>query len=236
MAKVAYGAGVSQMVNKLGNVVYFRNRSGDVARTWLKPADPSSPKQKSVRASYKLAHTDWSNLLSDQQRLDWQLLSNRHPQPHKLATPRPLSGWQLYLKLNLFNYLASGTPLSTNPPQNLDCDQPLALTFPALSLAAATWHATLNTLPNTPVPAIYNYLFFYLAPPTTAGRISKPLKIRFSTYMLLSDSYSHNHWPDQLYNWGLPTIGQRLHMYVKCYNSQNGMTSPTIHFSAVITS
>lgn len=97
MAKVIYGAGVSQMSGKQGGTVFSRNKSGAYTRTNRKGTNPNTPAQQARRAAFADASRTFKALTSVQQQ-SFKDQSLNYPQIDRLGQTVYLSGSQLAAK------------------------------------------------------------------------------------------------------------------------------------------
>lgn len=164
MAVVTFGGGVSQKRNKEGDIVYARTHGGDYSRAWFKPPDYNTPAQQYVRDSYRIAFQQWSALLTDQQRTAWDELGRQNPWPGERRKKGPLSGWQMFLKVNMWWLFQTGTttldpPPAVNPPVVTD-----------VHITSLTVTPQMLFFRWTIKPAPGNLLSIFASGPLAAGR------------------------------------------------------------------
>jgi hypothetical protein len=94
MAKVIYGAGVSQMSGKQGGTVFSRNKSGAYTRTNRKGTNPNTQSQQNRRANFRAASRYFKTLSSVQQQ-SFKDNAINYPQIDRLGQTVTLSGAQL---------------------------------------------------------------------------------------------------------------------------------------------
>lgn len=108
MAKVIYGAGVSQMSGKQGGTVFSRNKSGAYTRTNRKGTNPNTAGQIAQRAKFSQASRYWKNLNPTQQQ-SFKDNAINYPQVDRLGQTVTLSGSQLAAKFANLQSLAGIT-------------------------------------------------------------------------------------------------------------------------------
>jgi hypothetical protein len=108
MAKVIYGAGVSQMSGKQGGTVFSRNKSGAYTRTNRKGTNPNTQSQQNRRASFRAASRYFKTLSSVQQQ-SFKDNAINYPQIDRLGQTVTLSGAQLANKFANLRLLQGGT-------------------------------------------------------------------------------------------------------------------------------
>lgn len=97
MAKVIYGAGVSQMSGKQGGTVFSRNKSGAYTRTNRKGTNPNTALQQSRRANFRAASRYFKTLSAVEQQ-SFKDNAINYPQIDRLGQTVTLSGAQLAAK------------------------------------------------------------------------------------------------------------------------------------------
>lgn len=101
---------------KLGGTVFSRNKAGAISRNWVKPANPKTTYQSSVRAQMASVSVDWRGL-SESDRLGWNAAggSGDWSYLNKMAETKNPSGFQLFMKLNLSLITAGFAGISVAP-------------------------------------------------------------------------------------------------------------------------
>ena len=79
MAKVQFVAPISDMRGKAGGLVYSKNASGNFCKAWMKPTNPSTPKQALQRSFLAQMGANWRSLTSGQQD-DWNTFAASPPE------------------------------------------------------------------------------------------------------------------------------------------------------------
>jgi len=114
MAIIKFSAIVSDARGKIGGNVFSRNKGGSYIRTYVKPINPSTPKQTQVRVLFQVLVQSWK-ALTNAQRLAWNSAAPNFPYQDSLGNTKVYSGEQLYIKFNL-NLIASGAASQANAP------------------------------------------------------------------------------------------------------------------------
>ena len=114
MAKVFFSAAVADMRNKLGGVVYARNRYGAYSRNYVLTVNPGTPAQLTHQALFTTVSATWKTL-TEAQRLSWREAALRVMRRDIFGNQNNLTGSQYFNKINLEYYLVNGS-LLTNPP------------------------------------------------------------------------------------------------------------------------
>jgi hypothetical protein len=98
-----------------GNTVASRNRSGPYHRARVSPDQPATAAQCATWVNMSDLSRLW-NLLAEEQRLDWERLSEEvHSRPN-LGISGQLSGFLLFKKINLVLVTCQRQPLLDPPP------------------------------------------------------------------------------------------------------------------------
>ncbi len=104
---------------KCGNMVWQRNRYGQICYPAFIPANPRTPAQVAIRAIFAAVSKRW-RLLTEEQRLAWIAAAATILSKPRLAQCGPLTGLQLFVKVNV--YLAyRGQPQVDLPPLCFRC-------------------------------------------------------------------------------------------------------------------
>ena len=107
------------MAGKLGNMVYQRNRYGQICYPAFIPANPQAPDQQAIRSSWSRVSDRWRTL-TEEQRLTWIAVAATILSKPRMAQCGPLTGLQLFVKVNV--YLAyRGQPQVDLPPLIFRC-------------------------------------------------------------------------------------------------------------------
>lgn len=173
MAKIKFGALVTDARGKLDGIVYSKNQFGAYVRTKVTPVNPNTQRQSEVRNNLSLNSKAWSNTLTDAERAGWKALAENNPVTDIFGNSQVLTGIALYGRVNnvLRNLVVA--PLNVAPP-NLDVT--------GLASLAVTAGAGLSAIDiaftETPLPA--NHKLYLFATGNLPGGVSffKP-RLRF---------------------------------------------------------
>jgi len=137
MAKVSTGPLISDIRNKIGDVVFFRNRAGLANRAYAIPTQPDTDRQLDCQAAMTAAMLRWQTTLTDTQRQGWETFAQRFPNRTSINGVRPLSGTGAYIARNLFSIMYAAAYID-QAPLDQDVTQPRDL---ALDTNNATGYA-----------------------------------------------------------------------------------------------
>jgi len=123
MAKVSTGPLISDIRNKIGDVVFFRNRAGLANRAYAIPTQPDTDRQLDCQAAMTAAMLRWQTTLTDTQRQGWESFARQFPNRTSINGVRPLSGTGAYVARNLFSIMYAAAYID-NPPLDQDVTEP----------------------------------------------------------------------------------------------------------------
>lgn len=100
MARIKFSSiGITNIVGKAGGSVYSTNKGGAYFKNFVKPSNPKTSAQQSVRAIFGAIASSW-RLLTDPQRKGWEEASKEFPYKDVFGDTKQLSGAGLHQKLN----------------------------------------------------------------------------------------------------------------------------------------
>jgi len=228
MAKVQYGALVTELKGKIGGTVFQSGRYGFQARNKPVPIKTASTSQSDVRSAILSVSKAWKTL-SAAQRLAFDAIAPSWPAVDAFGNPILLTGYNVFCKTNFWNWLLTGAINSTaSLPAALW--QPSSLT---LDIAVGTSTFDLYFSPS-PISANSNALI-YLSSQVSAGRSVPPANMSAITFfsagtvtpMDLSSLYS-------THKGTFPTEGNRIFVGVQVISSVNGTAGPIQYASAIV--
>lgn len=171
MARVTYGALITEMAGSIGGITFQRNSSGGIAR--LKPNMPvnSSANQQLQQIRLSKIIPAW-NALSDANKILWEAFAAAHDHVNEWNITKTLNGFQWFASCNI-NLLLLPQAMLTAPPA---WTAVAALDDFALVTAAGTFD-----LDWTPSIDITGYrLMIYATPPIRQST----MKLRRSTFLI----------------------------------------------------
>ncbi len=141
MAKVLFGAGTTDMRNKLNGWVYSRNRYGGYVRSKPTPVNPQTTYQQKQRQQLGNLSSQWRGL-TEAQRQAWKDATGDFQITDIFGFPQKLAGNVLYIRLNqnLLNAGESGIdapPLPVAIPDFFASDLTADSATPSLSISVS---------------------------------------------------------------------------------------------------
>jgi len=99
----------------IGGKVYSRNRYGQYIRNRACPTNPSSARQQAARLHFADCSVMWSNLLTPDQRLAWNLYGASVPVTNRLGQQIYLSGFNHFVRSNTAIAQVAGSTVDDGP-------------------------------------------------------------------------------------------------------------------------
>lgn len=115
MGKVKFSAAISEIRNKVGGVVYSRNRYGAYMRNYVVPENNNTDAQAAVRATFGEISASWKTL-SEEQRGEWSTVAASLRKTDIFGSQYSSNGFQFYVQLNTERVLV-GSTISAFPPE-----------------------------------------------------------------------------------------------------------------------
>jgi hypothetical protein len=167
------GIGVVDGSGKLGGNVATKNAYGDIWRRKVTPINRASPSQTAIRSAFSTFSSNWSQLLTEDERNAWIGFTANHEFSMSFGNKRSLKAKEMYVKINMFLF-NSGLTNITSPPTDLATGQ-----IGKLTLVADSGGPTLTVATNeidVPGSAVIN---FWATPLVNNGRNSVSSLNRF---------------------------------------------------------
>jgi hypothetical protein len=207
----------------LGTFITFKNRFGQVRRPYVWPTDPRTLAQQGVRDKFGRMSALWRTL-TEEQRAAWRASALDHYSRARLGKSGPLTGLQLFVKIN--NSLAFlGLPPVMDPPTFPKfVDNPVgALTITNNGSVIALKLAILSAPPS-----------YLLVSATAPGSVGASFPGRFVFIGLLPVPVAGVSDITALYvaRYGIPPVGTRI--FIQTTQQVNGWQSLPQRVTAVV--
>lgn len=98
MAKVKYGAAVSELRGSISGATYSRNAGGSYVRARISPVQPNSARQAAAKSLFSAGVNTWTNTLSGAERVLWAQYAASVPYVDVFGQQRYYSGQQRYVQ------------------------------------------------------------------------------------------------------------------------------------------
>lgn len=227
MAKIKFGAMITDARGKLDGIVYSKSRYGSYARRKVSPVQPLTAAQSAVRDSFGGLSKAWSNDLTDLQRTAWADFAAAYPVMDVFGNSQVLTGISFYQRVN--RILAQvGEPRRDDPP----ADQAVtALTSVSAAIVVATTDIDI-TFDATPLAA--NHRLYVMATP----RINPAVNFFKNALRFIASSPGaqvspFGVWAEYEAVFGPPVVGSKIGFLVATVNVDTGAMSVGTMISAV---
>lgn len=217
---------LAQASGSLAGATFSRNKGGSYVRSRVIPLNPNTPDQVTQRGHLSALATGWRNL-TDEQRATWIRNAPQFPYVDVLGDSRVLSGFQLYLKLNLNLITAGQATIDTCPiPGSFD-DNPI------VSVVADSSSGSMAITMTTAVSL--DYVYIVKATPQVSVGINRPSKSSFrvvttqigSDVIDVTDGYAAKY--------GTLVLGQAIFCNVEVMNVNTGQKISLGNIKGIVT-
>lgn len=170
MAIIVGAFGGGSIKGKLSGNVYQGSRGGQLIRNWVKPVDPASTGQVSVRIAMQQASQVWADDLTDAQRTGWQEYAAGTPLPNRFGTTSITDGRQMFIRTFVARFVAGLNVVSDAPPTpgvatgpingyTLDASDGIELASTSFAIPADGMLLLSLSIPVTPARSFYKSPF-----------------------------------------------------------------------------
>lgn len=221
MAKIKFGAVITDSRGHIGGITYKWSKDGNVAQRLVTPTRHMSPESSTARARFSSLSRRWWSILTPTQRTAWRALAAANPRVNVWGDEFPRTGHMLYVGVNAL-LLQSGYPsVDTAPPSQ---------TVTALStLTLTTTAPETATLTFTPSPIPANHVLYVRARANfSPGILPGASAMRFllaSAEDITSPYNIGTQWTTQF---GPLTQGRQQAVQAALLNSSTGALSPAL--------
>lgn len=218
---------IADLRNKLGNVVYSRNRYGAYSREYVIPIDPSTTYQDAVRASLAVQTVGWQGL-TDAQRTAWNDAIPSFLHTDVFANIIRPSGFNLYVKLN-FNLNQIGFSSLTIPPVPASTF-PVRVSSATISLAGVSMSVVFAI---SPIPADY-YAVIYATTGLSSSINYFRNKLRQTAILTDGETTPYNLYAEYVTRFGVPVLGKKIGFAIESIHKTTGQKSPRSYASGIV--
>jgi hypothetical protein len=218
MARVKYGHLIAEARGKLNGSVFSRNTYGAYMRQKVSPIQPRTARQQEVRQRMAQIASQWREL-TQTQRDGWNSLAQQVTRINVFGDNVPLSGFNLYGKLNR-NILEAGGTLLSDAPDIVIPDAPTlgAMTF---DTAAGTFSIAFSP---APVPANTAYII-NATTDLSAGISFAGGKLRQISVLPAATASPYAAFTDWTNKFGSATAGKKVFVEIYAVNLNTGFAS-----------
>lgn len=216
MAKIKFGAMMTDASGKLGGQVFAKNRGGAYIRTKTTPLNPQTTAQMNIRGIFASISSAWSQL-TEANRQTWNNFVSDYARTDVFGDLRNPSGKNLFQRLNQ-NLSISGQTL-------IDvCTTPSEVPFADLqsaTLEVAAESFEVSGLGNT----TGSKMVVWATAPLTQGTKFVKNKLRQIAVVDGSDAFDAQVYTEYVAKFGAATAGANIFVGVRVINA-NGQASP----------
>jgi len=115
MANIRLGGGVTDIRGSIGGTTFSRGPAGAIARSRVKPINPSSILQSRRRANFSALAQFWSYILTAAERADWAAYAIATNFLNKVGDTIQVSGMACFIRLNTLRVIG-GLTIATAAP------------------------------------------------------------------------------------------------------------------------
>jgi len=127
MARIKYSGLIDNIRGSIGGTTFQNNAYGFTVKRKPNMVLPNSPSQNYQKLMLNKAVKAW-NALTDAQRADWVTWASTYPQYSKYNPESQLSGYNVFVKRHVFQFMA-GLLVITNPSYDVPDDDTLSYTI-----------------------------------------------------------------------------------------------------------
>lgn len=114
MARVTYGALITELAGSIGGITFQQNSSGSIAR--LKPSTPYNPSEiQQVQNNYLSQLNGRWPTLSAAEKLAWENFAAAHDHVNEWSETKSLNGFQWFMSVNLNRLLLGQATIAAAP-------------------------------------------------------------------------------------------------------------------------
>ena len=209
---------------KRGLTVSQSGRNGQFSRALVIPANPQTDAQLRVRNFLRSVASTWSSTLTQAQRNAWTAEASQHQSRARLGQSGPLTGFQLYAKINCSLLIIGSAEVTTPPPA------PAFGLLPVSGLVVSN-AAGVITLKLTTTGSPPEGTMLWGAKPCSQGRACRPGVVYLGT---LGSPVSNEIDISSAYTarYGSPAVGKKV--FVEVNQNIDGWEDIHPRFSAIV--
>lgn len=229
MAKIKFGAMMTDARGKLGGQVFSKNRGGAYLRTKVTPVNPNSPAQAIVRNRLTQFSQGFRGLLQEEITA-WNSAVQDFQSTDIFGDLKKPTGLNLYVKLNANIAQVSGVAITVPPNISDSVNTPAVVTDASATVVGGG--AVTVTYAPTPVPAD-NAFVFYATRPLSAGK--NFVKNEFREVFVRDEADISPIAITTAYNakFGAVATGQKVVFRIIPINKLSGIQGAPVEFSAI---
>lgn len=229
---VPSGSLVSCVNGKVGDVVFYRGRWGQVARKWVYPTNTITARRTNVRSNFASLISLYNSLTQEMQN-EWNVFASTLVKLNRVAYAYVPTGLQIFMERNINLSMIAQGPLLVPP---VDASLPAYVQFnnPVMDIANV-WIHLVNSINDIILPADI-YAIIYATNNVAAHVRNKKNRYRIiTTYPPGGTTNGNliNEW-DSAWAPAEPIPGMRIFTKAVFINGVTGQASPPIYCSKLV--
>lgn len=228
MAKIKFGAVITDSRGHIGGITYKWSRFGSIAQRTVTPTRRTSNRVTTARSRFEHFTRRWWSDLTPTERTDWRALAAANPRPNVWGTDFPLTGQNLFVGVNTMLLQAGYASLDTAPS-----DQTVT-PMSTLSMTAAAPDALVLTFTPTPLPTDH-VLYIFARANFSPGILADHSRELFLLASAEGETSTLDVGPEFAALFGDIVTGRQQFVSVALLNSVNGAISTPITATAIAT-
>ena len=224
MAKVKFGAVVSDTRGSIGGVTFSKARSGAVVRRSHKPTLKQTSMTQPVRSSLANLAKRWFATLTQAQRNAWIALAAANPVVDVFGNTHVLTGQQFYVRVN---QLRNQVPLAYIDDAPADQSVTALLTFSVVATAPATLTLTFT---GTPLDGSHR-LYIYASPSLSPGKVATKSDMKFIGVSGLAQASTYAAGVQYTARFGNMVATKLISVMIAAFRDDRGALSPFLFSS-----
>lgn len=221
MARIKYSALVDQINGSIGGTTFQKNQYGFSVRRKPALTRPNKPRQNRQKPMIARATRAWRSM-TQTQRDAWATFATNNPQPIHSDPNVAMSGYAIFVRLNVWRQLAELALYTSTPNTSL-----INLTGIIDQIQVAPAFDNMELSFEIPTPSTAAYALFNISSPLEAGISAVRNRLRTLVVRDLDDSV-FNIWDDFVATYGNePAVGDRLGVNLFIFQIDNGLVERT---------
>lgn len=227
MAKIKFGAMITDARGKLEGIVYSKSKYGSYARRKVTPINPNSAAQSAVRGNFSDLSKAFSNVLTDAQRTAWAAFAASYPVTDIFGNSQVLSAISMYQRINRMLDQVAEARLD-DPPADMAVTALLTVT-PSIVVGTSTMNVAFTATPLDATHKLYVSATGRLNP----GQAFFKSELRHIYSSAAAGVSPLNVWASYVAVHGAPVVGSKIGFLVAAVNTDNGAVSVGIKIAVV---
>jgi hypothetical protein len=229
MARIKFGAFITDVAGKIGGTVFSKNKGGAYAKNKVSPSNPKTSYQTGIRAILAAVSQAW-RALTDAQRESWNSAAKLDALSSKNGDVRSVSGHGYHQALNT-RLQHVGVAMIATPPAPA---APTGIT--SLSAVADNSDASIK-LTFAPIIPVADYWLVEATQGNSPGKKNLNSQYRYITRLANGDLTGKDVGPDWATKFGaIPAVGQRINIRMTPMLKTTGQVGQAVSCTTLVVS